>query len=137
MDIEEGIRSVTSNELDVLQALWRLDKPAPISELVLEANRPRKWSDPYCRTLVYSLENKKLARFNSYVVKHNIKCKLYEAAITLEEFAAVRLKEILLVTKENKLNSILQYLIDDDDLDSDRIFEEVERLIFENVGHTE
>ena len=127
----DQLSSISEKELNVLKAFWQSTGPMQVRDLVILCNRPKKCSDGYIHTLVNILLEKKLVRIVGYEKDGNTKSRLLEATISMEQYAAWSLKESLMVSPRYKLSNIIELLLNDKEVESGEIINDIERLVWE------
>ena len=84
---------LTDKELEIMQVLWDNETPMTGSEIV-SASKDRTWKEKSIYIIVNSLLKKNAIAFDHYKSTATNTARVYRAAISLEEYAALNVLEL-------------------------------------------
>ncbi len=86
------IPKLTNSEEEVLELLWKVQKPLTASEIV-ELSADKTWKPSYIHLLINSLLKKELIRVSGFSRTTKNYARTFEPTRTKEELLAIRLKQ--------------------------------------------
>lgn len=121
-----GKSRLTNKEYEIMKILWESDKPMLISDIIVKAD---KIATNSLHPMIKKLIKNGFISVAGNVRVSKTKSRLYAPAITIDEYAAMQMDEILRTSnKKLNWNNILSYFIKYHKKD-DRIISELEEFI--------
>lgn len=127
------IPTLTGNELEIMELLWREERPLSRSEII-ELTPERSWSERSIHILLNSLLEKKAIVVDGFVRTNKNYGRTFSPLITHEDYVVSAVNQIkqstCYKTKKSAVTSVFAALVQDSDV-NEEVLCELEQMIAE------